>query len=278
MAWLLCLEAAVAAESAPPVEACEVDATADCGFSGSVSFAVASAGLSPSGGLYDSLPEATQTLDWRQDLGRFGYLCGFYSIYSSLHDRQHEVHRAAFNDMDGDVCYGYDVGLADGVALQTNGGPYFDVPMGYRNAHMKCWGVIVLQSLKNPYVTPYWGALWIFEPKRKGRVKAGLRKSFEIGNDFTFSMFAEGVWMDRHRFSLRYGCKPEGSTISGGAVAFVLSGVRLDWRMTGNLGLYASCTQYDLVNSQARRAVKSRGRYCDKCDWPIAKIGLSYSF
>ena len=40
------------------------------GFSGTVSFAVASAGLSPSNGLYDSLPEATQVLDWRQDLGR----------------------------------------------------------------------------------------------------------------------------------------------------------------------------------------------------------------
>ena len=102
----------------------------DCGFSGSVTFGIASAGLSPSGGLYDTLPEATQVLDWRQGLGQFGYLCGFYSIYSSLHDRQHEVHRAAFNDMDGDVCYGYDVELADGVALQTSGGPYFDEVLG----------------------------------------------------------------------------------------------------------------------------------------------------
>ena len=258
--------------------AAEEPVSADYEFSGSVTFGVASAGLSPSGGLYDTLPEATQVLDWRQELGRFGYLCGFYSMYSSLHDRQHEVHRSAFNDMDGDVCYGYDVDLADGIALQTSGGPYFDVPIGYRDTHMRCWGPILVQSLENPYVTPYWGCLWLFEPQRKGRIKAGLRKMFEIGDDLTFSMFAEGVWMDRRRFNLRYGGEPEEGTFGGGAVAFVLSGVKLDWKVTECVKFYASYTQYDLVNPQARRAVRSKGRYCDKCDWPIARIGLSYAF
>ena len=100
--------------------------------------------------------------------------------------------------MDGDVCYGCDVDLADGVALQTSGGPYYDVPK------------------KN--------------------------------------------------------------TIMGGAVAFMLSGFRFDWRMTDSLTLYASYTQYDLVNPQARRSVEALGRYCDKCDWPIARIGVSYVF
>jgi hypothetical protein len=33
-----------------------------------------------------------------------------------------------------------------------------------------------------------------------------------------------------------------------------------------------------VLHDQARRSVKRRGRYCDKCDWPIGKIGLSYSF
>ena len=249
-----------------------------CRFSGTVSFAVASAGLSPSNGLYDSLPEATQVLDWRQDLGRAGYLAGFLSIYSSLHDRQHEVHRAAFNDMDGDVCYGYDFDVSDGVGLKTCGGPYFYVPFGYHGAHMKCWGGIMLQRLENPYVTPYWGVLWLKEPQKKGRIKAGLRKSFEISESLTLSIFAEGAWMDRRRFGLRYGSEPRGSTFGGGAVAFVLSGARLDWEMTDSITLFASYTQYDIVNPQARDLVKARGRYCDKCDWPIAKVGVAYSF
>ena len=250
----------------------------ECKFFGTISLFVSSAGLSPSGGLYDSLPEATQSLDWRQGLGRFGYLCGFYSIYSSLHDRQHEVHRAAFNDMDFDLCYGYDVELADGVAVRTSGGPYFDVPIGYHGAHMKCWGGIMLQSLANPYLTPYWGVLWLREPQKKGRIKVGLKKSFEISDGLTFSIFAEGVWMDKRRFNLRYGDEPEKSTIGGGAVAFVLSGGRLDWKITDSITLFASYIQYDLVNPQARSSVKKRGRYCDKCDWPIARVGLSYSF
>lgn len=262
----------------PVVASADGSKEEDRDFHGTVTFAVASAGLSPSNGLYDSLPEATQVLDWRQGLGRFGYLCGFYSIYSSLHDRQHEVHRAVFNDMDGDVCYGYDVDFSGSVALKTCGGPYFDVPVGYYDAHMKCWGGIMLQRLENPYVTPYWGVLWLMEPQKKGRIKAGLRKSFEISEALTFSIFAEGAWMDKRRFSLRYGSEPEKDTIGGGAFAFILSGVRLDWAMSDSVTLFASYTQYDLVNSQARDLVRSRGRYCDKCDWPIARIGLSYSF
>lgn len=271
-------ETAVAAEPALLAEVCESADMADWRFSGSLSLGVASAGLSPSGGLYDTLPEATQVIDCRQGLGGYGYLDGFLSVYSSLHDRQHETHRAIFNDMDGDVCYGYDVKLGELFSLQTKGGPYFDVPMGYRGAHMKCWGPIVFQRLDNPYVTPYWGGLWLLEPQRKGRVRAGLRKKFEISDNLTVSLFVEGVWMDRRRFYLKYGGEPEKGVIGGGAVAFILSGVSLDWKITDCITLYASYTQYDLVNSQARSLVRERGRYCDKCDWPIARIGMSYSF
>ena len=136
----------------------------------------------------------------------------------------------------------------------------------------------MLQRLENLYVTPYWGVLWLMEPQKKGRIKAGLRKSFEISDSLTFSLFVEGAWMDRRRFSIRYGGEPGRNTFGGGAVAFVLSGVRLDWKIADNVSLFASYTQYDIVNSQARDLVRSRGRYCDKCDWPIGKIGLSYSF
>ena len=38
------------------------------------------------------------------------------------------------------------------------------------------------------------------EPQKKGRIKAGLKKSFEISETLTFSIFAEGAWMDKWRF------------------------------------------------------------------------------
>ena len=92
------------------------------------------------------------------------------------------------------------------------------------------------------------------------------------------SAFAESYWMDHRRFYARYGGKPEEKTVLGGAVAFIVLGVRLDWSVSQDVKLYASASQYDVVNPQARDSIRHGGHYYDKCDWPIFKIGVSYAF
>ena len=34
----------------------------------------------------------------------------------------------------------------------------------------------------------------------------------------------------------------------------------------------------DVINPQARDAIRRGGHYYDKCDWPIFKIGVTYEF
>lgn len=247
-------------------------------FSANLSCEVASAYISTSGGLYDTCPVSTQMLNWRQRLGDLGGLDGYFWMISALHDKQHERHRALFYNSEGAIRYGYDVKFADGIELLTKGGTYFGLPFGYRDAHMKCWGPTAMQSLENPYLVPYWRGLWLLEPHQRGRIAAGLRKNFRPLDDVTLSFFAEGIWMDHRRFDARYGGEPEKKTLLGGAVAFIVFGVKCDWNVSKDVKLYASASQYDVINPQARDSIRRGSHYYDKCDWPIFKIGIMYSF
>ena len=87
----------------------------------------------------------------------------------------------------------------------------------------------------------------------------------------------ETVWMDRRRFDSRYGAEPEDSFL-GGSFATVTTGVKLSWQITENWQSYFRFQMFDVINSQARRAVKKQDAYYAKCDWPIFKLGVEYSF
>lgn len=250
----------------------------DSRFSASASCELASAFLSTSGGLCDTYPVAMQTLDWRQGLGGFGYVDGYFWSVSDLHDRQRESHRAILHCVEGAVCCGHDAELAGDFVLRSKCGPFWSLALGYEDAHMKCWGPIASQSLDNPYVVPYWSGLWLLEPHQSGRVAAGCRKGFSLFEGASLTAFAESVWMDHRRFSARYGGEPEEKAMLGGAVAFVVFGVRFDWSVSQNVKLCASASQYDVVNPQARDSTRRGGRYYDKCDWPIFSVGVTYVF
>jgi len=253
-------------------------AGAEYRFSASASCDFASAYISTSGGLYDTCPVSTQSLDWRQNLGDFGHIDGYFWIISALHDKQHENHRALFYCSEGAIRYGYDIAFADDFVLRTKCGPFWSLAIGYDDAHMKCWGPTAVQSLDNPYVVPYWRGLWLLEPHKRGRVAAGCKKSFDLLEGASLTVYAESVWMDHRRFYARYGGEPEEKTFLGGAVAYVIFGVKFDWRVSEDVKLYASASQYDVVNPQARDAIRHGGHYYDKCDWPIFKIGVTYTF
>lgn len=246
--------------------------------SGSVKADVASAYRSSSNGLLDTRPVASQTLDWHLGLGDFGFLAGYFWAISSLHDMQHEQHRPLFYDVETSVRYGYSIALAERAMLSTSAGPYIDLPFGYRNAHMKCWGPYVVQRLDNPWLTPYWSGLWIVETGRRGRVCFGLEKKFALSEKLSLVPFAEVVWMDRRRFRRRYGDEPEHGIARGGAFAYSFVGVNAKWALGENFSILLMAAMCDVVNSQARQSVRRSHAYYARNDWPVFKIGIEYRF
>lgn len=238
----------------------------------------ASAYHSTSSGLRDTRPVAMQTFNWNLSLGEFGFLEGYAWTISSLHDMQRDRHRAFFYNVETSVKYGYRIPVADGVGLRTGAGPYFALPVGYKNASLKCWGPSVVQRLDNPWIVPYWSGLWIVERTRRARVCVGLEKKFALSESFSVAPFAELVWMDERRFSRRYG-EIEGRTaVDGWSLSHAYAGVRARWEIGGNFSAIATVAMSDVVDSRARRAVRRSDDYWAKTDWPIVRIGVEYGF
>ena len=247
-------------------------------FRASVLAEVASAYRSSSSGLLDTRPVATQTLDWRLSLGDYGFLEGYVWAISAFHNMQRKSHRALFYDTEGAVRYGYSVPLAEGVRLSTSAGPYFDLPFGYRNAHMKCWGPYVVQRLDSPWLSLYWKGLWLVEPSQRGRVGFGVERKTVLSNRLALTPFAEMVWMDKRWFSRRYGVELEDSEMLGGAFAHSFVGVKAKWKLDEKLSVVATAAMYDVINNHARKAVRRSNAYYAKNDWPVVRLGVEYSF
>jgi hypothetical protein len=276
------IRVAIAAIAASSCTLCAVGAECDRAdayrFSGSLAFDVASAYISSSGGLSDTRPVSTLTLGACQNIGTFGFIDGYVWSISALDDKQRDTHGQVFYKAEGSVHYGYRLPLWEGTQLTTKAGPYCWLPIDYVHESHSSIGLSVSQRFDNPYVTPYWGGLWLYEPSHKGRVKAGLVKGFSLRDDLTLSVFFQPTWMDHRRYRARYGSAIEEKTIMGGAVAFVLFGVQLDWKVSDSLKFYAAATQYEVVNRQARRSIRNGGHYYDKCDWPLFRIGVRLAF
>ena len=132
-------------------------------------------------------------------------------------------------------------------------------------------------KVDNPIAVPYVKGLWLLAPKMRGRICFGLQKHFEISEKWSVTPMAETVWNDRRRFASRYGSDPD-NAFFGGSFATITTGARLTWKMTENLQTYFRFLMFDAINSQAREALKKQDAYYAKCDWPVFRLGVEYSF
>ena len=129
-------------------------------FDGRLSAEFETAYLSTSGTLCDSRPTALQNLDWTYHLGDYGKFYGYGAFLSMLHDRQHELHRPAFNEFETGAFYGYDWKITEDVTFFNGAGGVWNPLFGYRNGYDDTlWEFRYFQSLENPYLTPYWDTL-----------------------------------------------------------------------------------------------------------------------
>ena len=268
-------------DDVPPAEAPAEDGAAAPAKRRNPSFAFrsefASGYLSSGGTLGDTSPISTQCLYWRYGLGDYGTLSGYGWTISSLHNRQHDAHHEAFYQFESAFYYGYDWKVRDEFTLRTKAGPLWNPTYGYHDGHNCNWGVHAVQSLDNPYVTPYINWLGMVRTAIRERARIGVEHKFKLCEGFSLTPFTETVWMDSRRYQSRYGGIPQDRFL-GGAFATVTTGVVLEWMWSKDFMFFARLRQYDVINSQSRRAVKHQDSYYAKCDWPVLGVGFEYRF
>ena len=249
------------------------------GFSGCLWNVFESGYLSSSGTLCDTKPVSMQNLDWDFAMGGYGHFWGYGCFLGTLHDEQHELHRAAFNEFEGGVFYGYDWKLNDEWTFSNSAGGVWNPLFGYRNGNeATLWEYRWFQSLENPYLTPFWDILGLISPTPSwARIRLGVRRSFHLTDTLILTPMYETVWADRDRFRARYGELPD-NTFLGGAFPTMTVTLRLEWYFVENWSVWAIFREFVTVDPQARAAVKQKDAYWEVNDLAIFSLGIGYHF
>lgn len=249
------------------------------GFSGCLWTEFENAYLSSSGTLSDTRPISMENLDWTYALGEYGKFWGYGCFLGTLHEKQHEYHRAAFNEFEGGLFYGYDWKLNDEFTFCNSAGGVWNPLFGYRNGNRDTlWEYRYFQSLENPYLTPYWDILGLLSPTPSWmRIRMGVRRSFNITDSLVFTPSIDAVWGDYDRYFARYGEYPRRDFLHGAFVSTTVC-LKLEWFITKSWSVWTKVRQFDTVDPQARHQEKRKTVYWAKPDFTIFTLGLGYHF
>ena len=206
------------------------------------------------------------------DIGSAGELGLWHWQYHSLTPRCREKADRLFRESDWAIFYRNSYGIAKGWSLKSEYQQrWFTFPFLHSEYRGDChrvdteiWGRL---TLDNPYLVPSGAIRRGLHRKDYTYFKVGLHRPFGIVEDLTFT---PGIYMelaDQKTFVQRYGKREGGGNYRTGPQALNIV-LRLDYRLTDWLVLYASVTQFDIVSSQARGNTSGYG--------PVAKRDITY--
>lgn len=232
------------------------------------------------GMVVDARPFSAQFVDGEVMLGDFGHIGGHaWSVTSLSGKGQGAAKRNAYNEVDYNLHYVYDWELAEDWSLENRVARQWVTLPGYHGKASTICEWQAAQTLKNPFVTPYWLLRHACRPSPWNYWDIGLKRSFELCDGLTFTIDFFGELGDAHHFRAQYGAKPDNpsSRYHGGLQALNLV-LRLDYAITENLGVYAFVWQFDIVSDDARDSVKASSAPESKRDLTVGGIGLSLNF
>ena len=231
------------------------------------------------GAIVDKHPFSAQFVGTKIDLDPVGSLgCYAWSVSSLSREGQSAARRNFYNEVDYCVYYGYELKILDEVSLDSNFGPKWVTLPGYRPHANTMKELNVWQSLKNPYVTPYYLLRWFYQPEYMYYWDVGLTRSWELLSHLTLTVTAFGELGDSDHFMAQYGANPHSDgRYSSGLMALNLM-VRFDYSLTEWLGIYAFVHQFDIVSSDARAALDRDTSPQSLKDMMIFGLGMSINF
>ena len=231
------------------------------------------------GAIVDKRPYSAQFADLSFDLDPFGRIGGYaWSVSSLSKSGQSATRRNAYNEVDYGVYYGYGLELAEDWILDTTVAKKWVTLPGYRPHANTISEWNVSQSLKNPYVTPYYLLRRAYNGQHWCYWEVGLIRSWKFLDDFTFTATVFGELGDSRHFAAQYGANPHGSgRYSDGLMALNLM-LRLDYAVTEWLGVFAFVHQFDVVSSDARAALDASTTPESRKDLTIGGVGVALNF
>ena len=232
------------------------------------------------GYVWDARPYSAQFVDGEIDIGAFGRVDAFVWTMSAMSGSGHSdaMSRYAYAEADYFLRYSYDIDITEDWRLTSGIGRQWVTNPGFRPGHTVCdWQF--MQSLSNPYLTPYWKVRSIHHPFNETYWIVGVKKGFALLEDLTLTVDIFGDLGDHRHFANLYGAKLDnpGGRYHGGLQALNLV-FRLDYSITENIGLFGFIGQFCLVSDDARDAVKAMHKPEAKRDLTFGGVGVSLDF
>lgn len=232
------------------------------------------------GYVWDSRPYSAQDAAVEADLGFLGSVAASVWTYSAMSRSGHsaEMSRYAYAEADYLLRWYYDIDLAEGWRLRNGLGRQWVTNPGFAGGRTVCdWQA--LQVLKTPWVTPYWRLRLLRRPIDETYWVVGVKRSFDLMEDLSFTVDLFGDLGDRRHFANLYGAKPghPGSSWRGGLQALSLV-LRLDYSLSEHVSLFAFVGQFSLVSDDARDAVKGIKAPEARRDLSYGGVGVSVGF
>ncbi len=232
------------------------------------------------GYVWDSRPYSAQDAAVEADLGFLGSVAASVWTYSAMSRSGHsaEMSRYAYAEADYLLRWYYDIDLAEGWRLRNGLGRQWVTNPGFAGGRTVCdWQA--LQVLKTPWVTPYWRLRLLRRPIDETYWVVGVKRSFDLMEDLSFTVDLFGDLGDRRHFANLYGAKPghPGSSWRGGLQALSLV-LRLDYSLSEHVSLFAFVGQFSLVSDDARDAVKGIKAPEARRDLAYGGVGVSVGF
>ena len=232
------------------------------------------------GAVYDTRPFSAQYAAAAADLAPFGVVEPSVWTYSAMSSsgQSAEMSRYAYAEVDYLLRYYYDIDIADGWRLRNGVGKQWVTNPGFRGGRTVVdWQA--LQVLHTPWLAPYWRLRVIRRPFEETYWVVGMKRSFDILDDLSFTADIFGDVGDRRHMSNLYGdwADAHGRRLHWGLHALNVV-LRLDYRLVEHVSLFAFVGQFCVVGNDARDAVKATHGPEFRRDLTFGGVGVSVDF
>ena len=234
------------------------------------------------GFVWDTHPFSVQYAEGDIDLDRFGRFSAYTWNMLAWSPVSHSgTWRYRYSEIDYGVRYAYDLELAEEWALNSGVAKQWVTFPG--RDHRVSNSVIdwqVFQSLRNPYLVPYWRMRYIYKPFTEFYWIIGLKRTFPLfveGLNLTLDLFGD-LGDARHCMNI-FGPKPgEPHSNYRGGLQSINAVIRLDYRITDHFGVFAFAGYYGILLDDARDAVDAMHHTDAKRDLAYGGAGITLDF